>query len=69
MVHEAERAGPLHRLSLAGRLGGRLDGLTTDEVSDACHYAARVAALTCSAAGPNPPWAHQLDAGPAVATH
>ncbi|MEU6973423.1 carbohydrate kinase [Kitasatospora aureofaciens] len=62
-------AGLLHRLSLAGRLGGRLDGLTTDEVSDACHYAARVAALTCSAAGPNPPWAHQLDAGPAVATH
>jgi fructokinase len=60
-------AGLLHRLSRAGRLGGRLDDLTIDEVSDACDYAARVAALTCSVAGPNPPWAHQLESAPAAA--
>ncbi|MEW2413173.1 carbohydrate kinase [Streptomyces sp. NPDC046866] len=57
-------AGLLHHLSLAGRLGGRLDGLTIGEVTRACAYAARVAALTCSTAGPNPPWAHELDGGP-----
>uniref|UniRef100_UPI0005258995 carbohydrate kinase family protein n=1 Tax=Kitasatospora phosalacinea TaxID=2065 RepID=UPI0005258995 len=61
-------AGLLHRLSLAGRLGGRLDGLTADEVADACRYAARVAAYTCSVAGPNPPWAHQLESVPAAAS-
>lgn len=53
-------AGLLHRLDDAGRLGGRLSGLTLDEVTDACEYAARVAALTCSVAGPNPPWADRL---------
>ncbi|WP_371476473.1 carbohydrate kinase [Kitasatospora sp. NBC_00315] len=60
-------AGLLHRLSRAGRLGGRLDDLAVDEVSDACDYAARVAALTCSVAGPNPPWAHQMESEPAAA--
>ncbi|MEV6207341.1 carbohydrate kinase [Kitasatospora sp. NPDC051914] len=62
-------AGLLHRLSVTGRLGGRLDGLTIDEVADACGFATRVAALTCSVAGPNPPWAQQLESGPAVAAH
>ncbi|GJF35201.1 fructokinase [Kitasatospora sp. NE20-6] len=61
-------AGLLHRLSVADRLGGRLDGLTVDEVTAACHYAARVAALTCSVAGPNPPWSRQLESGPTTAT-
>ncbi|HEY5836739.1 carbohydrate kinase family protein [Streptomyces sp.] len=60
-------AGLLHRLSLAGRLGGRLDGLTLAEVADACAYAARVAALTCATAGPNPPWDHQVSADCALA--
>ncbi|KQV19315.1 MULTISPECIES: carbohydrate kinase [unclassified Kitasatospora] len=59
-------AGLLHRLSRAGRLGGRLHDLSADEVSDACDYAARVAALTCSVAGPNPPWAHQMESTPAA---
>ncbi|MQY07899.1 carbohydrate kinase family protein [Actinomadura macrotermitis] len=58
-------AGLLHRLSRAGRLGGRLDGLTLDEVAAACRFAVRVAALTCSVAGANPPWAHQLAGAPA----
>ncbi|MBY8879960.1 carbohydrate kinase family protein [Actinacidiphila acidipaludis] len=55
-------SGLLHRLGVRGLLGGRLDGATLDDVADACRYAARVAALTCSVAGPNPPWAHQVDA-------
>nr|BFD89825.1 carbohydrate kinase [Kitasatospora sp. Xyl93] len=61
-------AGLLHRLSLADRLGGRLEQLTADEVADACRYAARVAALTCSVAGPNPPWAHQMESVPVTAS-
>ncbi|MBP0450746.1 carbohydrate kinase [Kitasatospora sp. RG8] len=60
--------GLLHHLGGLGRLGGRLDGLTVEEVGDACRFAARVAALTCAVAGPNPPWQADLhgDAGAAV---
>ncbi|MFI2780788.1 carbohydrate kinase [Streptomyces sp. ALB3] len=50
-------AGLLHRLATLGRLGGRLDDLALDDVTDACSFAARVAALTCSVPGANPPWA------------
>ncbi|MFE2724145.1 carbohydrate kinase [Kitasatospora sp. NPDC059327] len=53
---DAFTGGLLHHLGGIGRLGDRLDGLTPDEVHDACRFAARVAALTCSVAGPNPPW-------------
>jgi fructokinase len=55
-------AGLLHRLGVRGLLGGRLDGATLDDVADACRYAVRVAALTCTVPGPNPPWVHQVDA-------
>ncbi|MFJ6215745.1 carbohydrate kinase [Streptomyces sp. NPDC092296] len=60
-------AGLLHLLRTRGLLGGRLDAVTLQDVADACRFAARVAALTCSTAGPNPPWAHQLQAAPAPA--
>ncbi|MEU5280224.1 carbohydrate kinase [Streptomyces asoensis] len=53
-------AGLLHRLGEGGLLGGRLAGLGLDEVEEACRFAARVAALTCSVAGPNPPWRDRL---------
>lgn len=54
-------AGLLHHLGGRGLLGGRLDRLRTDDVVAACAYGTRVAALTCAVAGPNPPWAHQLE--------
>ncbi|WP_405825674.1 carbohydrate kinase [Streptomyces sp. NBC_01390] len=53
-------AGLLHHLGARGLLGGRLVGLGLDEVADACRFGARVASLTCSVAGPNPPWGNQL---------
>ncbi|MFF1546327.1 carbohydrate kinase [Streptomyces sp. NPDC058291] len=53
-------AGLLHHLGAHGLLGGRLDGLGLDEVAAACRFGAQVAALTCSVAGPNPPWRDQL---------
>ena len=53
-------AGLLHHLGARGLLGGRLTGLGLDEVAEACRFAAQVAALTCSVAGPNPPWQSQL---------
>ncbi|MEU0060000.1 carbohydrate kinase [Streptomyces sp. NPDC006334] len=53
-------AGLLHHLGERGALGGRLTGLTLDDVAEAGRFAARVAALTCSVAGPNPPWQDQL---------
>ncbi|CAM5320605.1 carbohydrate kinase family protein [Streptomyces aurantiogriseus] len=48
-------AGLLHRLAAFGHLGGRLDVLTLEDVTNACMFAARVAALTCSVTGANPP--------------
>lgn len=53
-------AGLLHRLGDLGHLGGRLDGLSPDDIADACAFAAHVAALTCSVPGADPPWAEQL---------
>jgi len=53
-------AGLLHHLGACGLLGGRLPGLRLDDVAEACLFATRVAALTCSVPGPNPPWRHQL---------
>lgn len=52
-------AGLLHRLAVLGHLGGRLEALTIEDVTDACTFAARVAALTCSVPGANPPSAEQ----------
>ncbi|MGQ4383760.1 carbohydrate kinase family protein [Streptomyces sp. SAS_270] len=48
-------AGLLHRLAALGQLGGRLDKLSLEDLTDACTYAARIAALTCSVAGATPP--------------
>lgn len=60
---DAFTAGLLHHLGERGLLGGRLERLELAEVAAACAYAARVAALTCAVAGPNPPWARQLAEG------
>ena len=53
--------GLLHHLAAAGHLGGRLDTLTLDGLTAALTFASRVAAITCSRAGANPPWAAELD--------
>ncbi|WP_093802532.1 carbohydrate kinase [Streptomyces sp. Wb2n-11] len=53
-------AGLLHHLGTQGLLGGRLTDLRLDDVTEACGFAARVAALTCSVSGPNPPWESEL---------
>ncbi|MFC8145735.1 carbohydrate kinase [Streptomyces paradoxus] len=54
-------AGLLHHLGARGLLGGRLAELRLYDVAEACRFATRVAALTCSVAGPNPPWQSQLE--------
>ncbi|MET9013870.1 carbohydrate kinase [Streptomyces olivaceoviridis] len=54
-------AGLLHHLGALGLLGGRLADLRIGDVAEACRFALQVAALTCSTAGPNPPWRHQLE--------
>ncbi|MFC4590008.1 carbohydrate kinase family protein [Sphaerisporangium corydalis] len=53
-------AGLLHRLHAEGALGGRLDALDLAQAVRAATFAARVAALTCSVAGADPPWAADL---------
>lgn len=53
-------AGLLHHLGARGLLGGRLTELRLADVAEACLFATQVAALTCSVAGPNPPWQSQL---------
>ncbi|WP_225835758.1 carbohydrate kinase [Streptomyces sp. NK08204] len=53
-------AGLLHHLGAHGLLGGRLTDLRLDEVAEAAAFAIQVAALTCSVAGPNPPWRSRL---------
>ncbi|MFD7377031.1 carbohydrate kinase family protein [Streptomyces mirabilis] len=53
-------AGLLHHLGARGLLGGRLTELRLDDVEEACRFGTGVAALTCSVAGPNPPWQSQL---------
>ncbi|MGX1560117.1 carbohydrate kinase family protein [Streptomyces sp. NPDC055506] len=54
-------AGLLHHLGAHGLLGGRLTGLGLGDVEAACLFAVKVAALTCSVPGPNPPWRSQLE--------
>ncbi|KUN89227.1 carbohydrate kinase family protein [Streptomyces griseoruber] len=54
-------AGLLHHLGARSLLGGRLTDVGLDDVTEACRFAARVAALTCSVAGPNPPWRSRLE--------
>ncbi|MER6000565.1 carbohydrate kinase [Nonomuraea angiospora] len=49
-------AGLLHSLAAKDLLGGRLDGLDLGTAVEAAEFAVRVAALTCSVAGANPPW-------------
>ena len=53
--------GLMHHLGTQGQLGGRLESLTVDGLEAALRFAARVAAVTVSRAGANPPWAHELD--------
>src|SRR6476620_5193159 len=53
-------AGLLHHLAEAGALGGRLEHLTTEQTRSALQFAARVAAITCSRPGADPPWAAEL---------
>ncbi|MEV4016538.1 carbohydrate kinase [Nonomuraea angiospora] len=53
-------AGLLHSLAAKDLLGGRLDGLDLGTAVEAAEFAVRVAALTCSVAGANPPWADAL---------
>ncbi|WP_371495416.1 carbohydrate kinase [Kitasatospora sp. NBC_00374] len=57
---DAFTAGLLHHLGGQGLLGGRLDALTLDRAVEACRFAGRVAALTCSVPGANPPRADLL---------
>jgi fructokinase len=52
--------GLLHFLAENDYLGGRLDTLSTDGLQAALTFASRVAAITCSRAGANPPWAGEL---------
>lgn len=56
--------GLLHFLGNAGHLGGRLDTLTPQGLDDALQYAGRVAAVTVSRAGANPPWAREVPPAP-----
>lgn len=53
--------GLLHFLAQQGFLGGRLDSLTDDGLREALEFAARVAAITVSRPGADPPWARELD--------
>jgi len=53
--------GLLHHLAGAGELGGRLESLTVDGLTEALRFASRVAAITCSRPGADPPWASELD--------
>lgn len=53
-------AGLLDALQRAGRLGGRLDGLGADDTAAALDRGLRAAAVTCSRAGADPPYALDL---------
>ncbi|WP_319692509.1 hypothetical protein [Streptomyces sp. ME19-01-6] len=48
-------AGLLCRFATLDHLGGRLDGLSLENLTAACAFAAHVAALTCSVPAANPP--------------
>lgn len=53
-------AGLLHSLHHAGALGGRLDALSTGQLTGALDFGARVAAAVCAVRGANPPWAGEV---------
>lgn len=54
-------AGVLAKLSQLGRLSkSGLRSLSADQLDAALRHGARVAAITVSRAGANPPWAHEL---------
>ena len=58
---DAFMAGLLAMFEQAGRLTRpRLAALTTDELRTALAHAQRVAALTCTRVGADPPWRHEL---------
>ncbi|NUU21493.1 MAG: carbohydrate kinase [Streptomycetaceae bacterium] len=57
---DAFTAGFLHHLSHAGLLGGRLVRVDLAAAVAAASFAVEAAALTCTVAGANPPWRHQL---------
>ncbi|WP_246080126.1 carbohydrate kinase family protein [Nonomuraea mesophila] len=61
---DAFTAGLLHALDTQGHLGGRLGDLDLATAVAAAGFAARVAALTCSVAGANPPRSHRLTTPP-----
>lgn len=52
--------GLLHHLAEHGFLGGRLDALDVDGLRQALEFASRVAAITVSRPGADPPWAREL---------
>ena len=52
--------GLLHHLGSEGLLGSGFADLTVKALTDALNFASRVAAITVSRAGANPPWAHEL---------
>ncbi|MCT2590907.1 carbohydrate kinase [Streptomyces sp. N2-109] len=53
-------AGLLHALHGDGVLGGRLDTLRIEQVSEALTLGTRIAAAVCAVRGANPPWAAEL---------
>jgi len=54
-------AGLLHHLAQIGVLGGRLDPLTRGDLEQALRFASRVAAITCSRPGADPPWRTEVE--------
>ena len=60
-------AGMLTRLLLDGCLGGRLDGLTRDQVARALDLGLQAAAVTCSRQGADPPSGAELGLAPVPA--
>jgi fructokinase len=57
---DAFTAGLLHWLERRDRLGGRLTGVSAEDVRNAMTFAAHVAAETCKVPGADPPWADRL---------
>jgi fructokinase len=53
-------AGLLTSLHGAGLLGGRLDQLTEQTLTDAMAYGLKAAAITCSRPGADPPWLAEM---------
>ncbi|ADD40875.1 carbohydrate kinase family protein [Stackebrandtia nassauensis] len=60
---DAFTAGLLHRLTVRGHHGGRLDRLDLATLTDALELAALVAARCCEVPGADPPWIGQLGPG------